>query len=94
MRAPLNFVRAAFLPALVGIAVSAVALVLLDRPRLRLLAVASGLTALVCGGHGRPHPVHLDTVGRRLRGLDHHARDRRTHGPAVDHRLRLGHRPP
>ena len=49
MRAPLNFVRAAFLPALVGIAVSAVALVLLDRPRLRLLAVASGLTALVCG---------------------------------------------
>ena len=49
MRAPLNFVRAAFLPALVGIAVSAVALVLLERPRLRLLAVASGLTALVCG---------------------------------------------
>jgi hypothetical protein len=49
MRAPLNFVRAAFVPALLGIAASAAALVLLDRPRLRLLAVAGGLTALVCG---------------------------------------------
>ncbi len=49
MRAPLNFVRAAFLPALLGIAASAAALIYLGRPRLRLIAVASGLTALLCG---------------------------------------------
>ena len=48
MRAPLNFVRAAFLPALLGIAASAAALIMLGRPRLRLVAIASGLTAVVC----------------------------------------------
>ncbi len=48
MRAPLNFVRAAFLPALLGIAASAAALIMLGRPRLRLVAIASGLTAAVC----------------------------------------------
>lgn len=50
MRLPLNLLRSAFVPALIGIGVSAGALVLLDMLRLRALAVASGLTALVCGG--------------------------------------------
>jgi hypothetical protein len=48
MRVPLNIVRAAFLPALLGIAASGVTLVLLGRPRLRLLAIASGITAALC----------------------------------------------
>jgi hypothetical protein len=48
MRVPLNLVRAAFLPALLGITASAAALILLGRPRLRLLATACGITAVVC----------------------------------------------
>ncbi len=50
MRLPINVVRAAFLPALLGIAAAGAALLALGRPRQRPLLVASGLTALTCGG--------------------------------------------
>lgn len=49
MRVPLNLLRSALLPALLGIVASAVALVLLDRRRLRALAIAGALTAALCG---------------------------------------------
>jgi hypothetical protein len=48
LRVPVNLVRSAFVPGVIGIALSATALFLLDRPRLRALAVASLLTALTC----------------------------------------------
>lgn len=49
MRVPLNLLRGALIPALVGIVVSGGLLVLLDRGRTRALAVASGVTALAVG---------------------------------------------
>ncbi|MCU0298661.1 MAG: hypothetical protein MUF33_09110 [Candidatus Nanopelagicales bacterium] len=49
MRVPLNFVRSALVPAILGILAAGAALVLLERGRLRALAIAAGLTALVCG---------------------------------------------
>lgn len=50
LRVPINIVRAAFLPALLGIAAGGTGLLILGRPRQRPLLVASGLTALTCGG--------------------------------------------
>jgi hypothetical protein len=50
MRTPLTLLRDALIPSIVAIAVSAVALIALDRGRSRALAVASGVTALVTGG--------------------------------------------
>lgn len=50
MRLPINVVRAAFLPALVAIVAAGAGLLALGRPRQRPLLVASGLTALTCGG--------------------------------------------
>lgn len=50
MRLPINIVRAAFLPAVLGIVAAGAALITLGRPRQRPLLVASGLTALTCGG--------------------------------------------
>ncbi len=49
MRVPLNLVRSALVPALLLAAASGVGLVLLQRGRLRALAIACALTALVCG---------------------------------------------
>lgn len=48
MRAPLNFVRSAFWPAVLGIVLSGAALAWLDRWRLRALGVAAVVTAAVC----------------------------------------------
>ncbi|MEZ5185801.1 MAG: hypothetical protein R2720_08650 [Candidatus Nanopelagicales bacterium] len=50
MRTPINLLRWAFIPALIGIGGSGIALVLLSSARLRVLAVVSALTAVVCGG--------------------------------------------
>lgn len=50
MRTPLTLLRDAMIPSIVGIAVCAVLLVLLERGRTRALAVAAGVTALVVGG--------------------------------------------
>ena len=49
MRLPINLVRGALLPALIGIALAGAALVALDRGRTRALAVVSGMTAVMCG---------------------------------------------
>ncbi len=48
MRLPVNLLRSAFLPAVIGIVVATAALIALDRGRTRALAVVSGLTAIVC----------------------------------------------
>ena len=48
MRLPVNLLRSAFVPAVIGIVVAAGALIALDRGRTRALAVVSGLTAVVC----------------------------------------------
>jgi hypothetical protein len=50
MRTPLQLLRSALLPAVIGIAIAAGALVWLDRGRLHALGIASGVTALVVGG--------------------------------------------
>ncbi len=49
MRVPLNLVRSALVPALLLAGACGVGLVLLQRGRLRALAIACGLTAAVCG---------------------------------------------
>lgn len=50
IRTPINFVRSAFVPALFGIALAGIALVWLDRGRLRALAGVSAMTAAAsCG---------------------------------------------
>lgn len=50
MRVPLTLVRDALVPAIIGIVVCGIGLVLLDRGRTRALGVAAGVTALVTGG--------------------------------------------
>lgn len=65
MRIPLTLLRSSLIPALVGIALSAAALVALDRPRLRALAVASGTTAVLCGA-----AIMFARISWRLSGAD------------------------
>ena len=48
MRLPVNLLRSAFVPAVIGIVVATAALIALDRGRTRALAVVSGVTAIVC----------------------------------------------
>ena len=48
MRLPVNLLRSAFVPAVIGMVVAAGALIALDRGRTRALAVVSGLTAVIC----------------------------------------------
>lgn len=49
MRLPLTLLRGALVPALLGIVVCGALLVVLERGRLRALAVASGITAMIVG---------------------------------------------
>ena len=49
LRTPINLTRAAFWPAVIGIAASAAALLVLDRRRPRALGIACAVTALGCG---------------------------------------------
>ena len=49
MRLPLTLLRGALVPALLGIVVCGALLVVLERGRLRALAVASGITAIIVG---------------------------------------------
>ena len=48
MRLPVNLLRSAFVPAVVGIVVAGAALLAFDRGRTRALAVAAGVTATMC----------------------------------------------
>jgi hypothetical protein len=48
MRTPINLLRSALLPAAIGIVLTGLALVALDRGRLRALAAASAITAAGC----------------------------------------------
>ena len=50
MRVPINLLRSALLPAVIGIALAGIALIALDRGRVRALATASAITATGCAG--------------------------------------------
>ncbi len=50
MRVPINLLRSALLPAVIGIALTGIALIALDRGRVRALATASAITAAGCAG--------------------------------------------
>lgn len=63
LRNPLTWLRAALLPALIGIALAAAAMLTLDRPRLRTLGVASASTAVVCGGAALTGRIFWRTSG-------------------------------